>query len=97
MVDSLKPMRNDPFVPLQIPRHDVELEHRPGKPSPAIRRNELIRLLDDDVVHGKPTPKKLCQKTYAKKPTSKEYHTCSSPIAIAERMGTMPILDARFG
>jgi hypothetical protein len=85
MVDPLEPMRNDPLVPLQIPRHDVELEHRPGKPSPAIRRNKLIRLLDDDVVHGKPTPRKLGQKTYVKKPTQKEYHKCSSPIAIAER------------
>jgi hypothetical protein len=57
MVDSLKPMRNDPLVSLQIPRHHVELEHRPRKPSPAIRRNKLIRLLDDDVLHGKPISK----------------------------------------
>jgi hypothetical protein len=51
VIQAFQSMRHNTFVPLQIPRNQVGIEHERWKPLSAMRRNELIRFLDDYVLH----------------------------------------------
>ena len=51
VVDTMQLMRYDPFEFAKIPRDDTQRENHLWKKVPSMRRDELVRFLNDDVLH----------------------------------------------